>query len=275
MDSPPILAGVIGWPVEHSLSPKIHTAAAAAAGIDLLYTAIPVEVGHVGNAIARMREVGIRGYSVTMPHKEAVISELDELTTSAHALGAVNHITNTAGHLLGNNTDGDGFVLGLEHSGDSLVNGSTVGVLGSGGAARAIIEACYRHGAREVIVVARSEERGAVAAGLAHERGRLGDLDAFTECDIVVNATPLGMAETDGEGVVAFDVGALAENTTVVDIVYNPRETPLLAAARERGLSTVEGVTMLVGQAAEQFTAWTGHEAPLAEMFDAVLNESP
>lgn len=273
MDSPPLLAGVIGWPVNHSLSPKIHTAAAAAAGVDLLYTAIPVEPGQTADALDQMRTVGIRGYSVTMPHKEAVIADLDELTPAAEALGAVNHITNTAGHLVGNNTDGDGFIVGLEHASDQSVSGSTVGVLGSGGAARAIIEACYRHGAAEVIVVARSPERGAVAAALAHDRGRVANAEAFADCDIVVNATPLGMAGTNGEGIVAIDVESLASDATVVDIVYNPRVTPMLAAASERGLQTVEGVTMLVGQAAEQFRAWTGHVAPLSAMFAAVLDQ--
>lgn len=266
-----MLAGVIGWPVTHSLSPRIHTAAAHAAGVDLSYTAIPVEPGQTASALADMRARGIRGYSVTMPHKEAVISGLDELTPAAAALGAVNHITNTSGHLLGNNTDGDGFVLGFEHTSEKTIRDSVVGVVGSGGAARAIIEACYRHGAAEVLVVARSVERGTAAAALAEERGRLASAESLAHCDIVVNATPLGMAETDGYGIVPIDVDTLGRDTTVADIVYNPRETELLALARKRGLPTVEGVTMLVGQAAEQFTTWTGVEAPLSSMFDAVL----
>ncbi len=273
MGDGPMRAAVIGWPVAHSLSPRIHTAAAAAAGIDLVYTAQPVEPGHVLAALDTMRTEGIRGYSVTMPHKEAVIEGLDELTPAAAALGAVNHITNTNGHLVGNNTDGDGFILGLQHAGATVVDGRVIGVLGSGGAARAIIEACYRHGAGEVVVVARSTERGNTAAALAHERGRFAnsaDRSVFESCDIIVNATPLGMAGTAGEGVEAVDVASLSVGTTVVDIVYNPRRTPMLAAAQARGLPAVEGVTMLVGQAAEQFTAWTGHDAPLSAMFEAV-----
>ena len=120
------------------------------------------------------------------------------------------------------------------------------------------------------MVVARSAERAATAASLAQERGRVGSWDDLNTCDIVVNATPVGMAETPGENQLVVDVAQLGEQTTVVDIIYNPRDTPLLVAARNRGLATVEGVTMLVGQAAEQFSAWTGVQAPLEAMFEVV-----
>ncbi len=266
----PLVAGVIGWPVEHSLSPAIHQAAARAVGVELTYTAIAVEAGKTQQAIADMRQQSIRGFSVTMPHKEAVIAYLDEITPSAEVLGAVNHITNTNGHLVGNNTDGDGFVLGLHHSAGVTVAGLSIGVLGSGGAARAIIDACYRHDAREVVVVARSQERGSRAAGLAHDRGRRGDASALGGCDVVVNATPVGMADTETAGEMPIDVDVLAQSATVVDIVYNPIETPLLRACNDRGITTVGGLSMLVGQAAEQFTAWTGVQAPLDAMFEVV-----
>ena len=270
MASTPMLAGVIGWPVKHSLSPVIHTAAAKATGVDLIYTAIEVEPGHSLAALERMRDDNIRGYSVTMPHKEAVIDGLDELTPSAEALGAVNHITNTNGHLVGNNTDGDGFVLGYKHAGGSPIAGGVVCVLGSGGAARAIIEACYRHGAAEVVVIARSPERAVIAAQLAGDRGRVGTHDDLNSCDVLVNATPIGMAETAQAGELAADVSRLQAHATVADIVYNPAETPLLQAATQRGLQVVGGITMLVGQAAEQFTSWTSVVAPLDAMFAAV-----
>lgn len=269
-DNSPLVAGVIGWPVKHSMSPTIHTAAARAVGVSLTYSAIEVEPGATRSAIELMRRDNIRGYSVTMPHKEAVVEHLDELTPAAQVLGAVNHITNTDGHLVGNNTDGDGFVLGLRHASGQPVKGQSIGVVGSGGAARAIIDACYRFGASEVVVVARSHERGSQAAALAHGRGRCTDITALSECDIVVNATPVGMAETAYDGEIPFDIALVDRTATVVDIVYNPLETPLLSASRERGISTVGGLAMLVGQAAEQFTAWTGVPAPLDAMFDAV-----
>lgn len=261
---------MIGFPVEHSLSPRIHLAAARATGVDLAYEAIPVHPDEVADAIATMRSDDIRGYSVTMPHKESVIPFLDELTPAAAALGAVNHITNTDGWLVGNNTDGDGFVLGLLHSAATPVSDKTCGVIGSGGAARAIVDACGRHGAADVVVVARSAERAQTAASLAGEVGRVGSHDDLAGCDIVVNATPIGMAHTDGEGKLPCDVESLSSHAVVVDIVYNPLETPLLATARQAKMSAVNGVSMLVGQAGEQFSTWTGVPAPLAEMFEAV-----
>lgn len=263
-------AAVIGYPVAHSLSPRIHLAAAAAVGVDLDYTAVPVEPDGVAGAIEAMRTEEIRGYSVTMPLKEAVIPFLDELTDAAKGLGAVNHITNHNGRLVGNNTDGDGFVLGLAHQWGISVQSQTCGVLGSGGAARAIIDACSRHGAKEVRVAARSPERGQVAAALAGDRGRLVGIDDLSGCDVVVNATPIGMGASAADRDLPFAVDGLSPAAVVVDIVYNPLATPLVQQARERGLRAMNGVPMLVGQAAEQFSAWTATPAPLDAMFDAV-----
>ncbi len=266
----PLRAAVIGMPVEHSLSPRIHLAAAKAIGLKLRYDAVSVTPDRLGVAMAQMREQNIRGYSVTMPHKAEVMEHLDELTPAARALGAVNHITNTDGYLVGNNTDGDGFVLGLEHSAGVSVLEKSCAVVGSGGAARAIIDACARHRASRVCVLARSAERARSAAVLAGDRGEVGDVSVLGECDVVVNATPVGMAETDGAGLVPFDVAELRDDAVVVDIVYNPLKTPLLAAAQARGLHIVGGLAMLVGQAAEQFSTWTGHTAPLDAMFAAL-----
>ena len=262
------LAAVIGWPVEHSRSPAIHNAAATAAGVDLVYTAQPVAPGHGAAAASAMRTLGIRGLSVTMPHKADVMSALDEVTPVAKALGAVNHITNTDGHLVGNNTDGSGFLLGLAHDVDLDVNNMTVGVFGAGGAARSIIHACGAAGA-EVVVVARDKERAAQAAQVGNGNARVGSMDEFAAVDIAVNATPIGMAGSDSASHLAFDVGALGDGTVVVDIVYNPLDTPLLEAASKRGLSRVDGLSMLVGQAAAQFEAWTGVAAPMAVMREA------
>ena len=260
---------MIGWPVEHSRSPAIHNAAAKAAGVDLVYTALPVKPGDAAEAITAVRTLGLRGLSVTMPHKEAVIDSLDELTPVVKTLGAVNNVTNTDGHLVGNNTDGEGFRIGLEHHGVTLA-GAVVGVAGSGGAARAIIHACAEAGA-DVVVVARNSERAQIAAAVGGASARVGTSSDFAGVDIAVNATPLGMATNDPATVsaVPFDVSHLAAQAAVVDIVYNPLETALLAAARARDLKTVDGLAMLVGQAAAQFYGWTGVEAPFDVMVKA------
>lgn len=268
-----MLAAVIGWPVEHSRSPAIHNTAAAATGADLVYVALPVEPGNGAEAAASMRTLGIRGMSVTMPHKVEVLDAVDELTPVAQVLGAVNHITNHDGHLVGNNTDGAGFVAGLRHDAGLELAGKRVGVFGAGGAARAIIHGCVEAGA-DVIVVARNAERAEHAAAVAPAGASSGTISMFAESDVVVNATPVGMAGSASEQDTPFDVAALVDGCTVVDIVYTPLETPLLRAARARGLVAVDGLSMLVGQAAEQFSAWTGFEAPYEAMRNAARHRS-
>ena len=263
------LAAVIGWPVEHSRSPAIHNAAAQAVGADLVYAALAVEPGNAPDAIDAVRTLGIRGLSVTMPHKEAVIPALDEITPVARTLGAVNHVTNRNGHLVGNNTDGEGFLIGLSHHGVT-VDARTVAVVGSGGAARAIIHGCASAGA-EVIVLARNPDRAANAAAVGGSNARVGSAEDLATVDIAVNATPLGMATSDPKTLhtMPFDPAVLSAGSVVVDIVYNPLETALLAQARSLGLQGVDGLAMLVGQASAQFVAWTGLEAPFDVMMHA------
>ena len=272
------LAAVIGSPVEHSRSPAIHNAAAAATGADLSYVALPVAAGDGAAAVEAMRTLGIRGLSVTMPHKADVISAVDDLTPVAAALGAVNHLTNTNGHVVGNNTDGEGFVIGLEHQGVDL-SGRHVAVFGSGGAARAIVLGCALAGAT-VSVVARDPDRAAMAASVVAPAcgadssvasASVADASVWSHVDVAVNATPVGMASLqDSKPVeVPFGVDALGDSCVVVDIVYTPLETALLRAARERGLVAIDGLAMLAGQAAAQFEAWTGVRAPLDVMMAA------
>ena len=268
-----MLAGVIGWPVEHSRSPQIHQAAARATDVELDYTRFPVRPGDGARAARAMVPLGLRGLSVTMPHKEEVMAACDELSDSAKRLQAVNHLTNDDGVIVGNNTDGDGFVSGFEFVTGSAMSGRTVAVMGSGGAARAIIDGCSTAGAASIAVIARSDERAAIAAALSPVAAPAGH-DALGEVDIVVNATPVGMAHTDAEGKVALDVEVLRPAAVVVDIVYSPLETPLLVEARSRGLKTVDGLAMLAGQAAVQFSRWTGIAPPLDVLIEAATNLS-
>ena len=263
------LAAVIGWPVEHSRSPAIHNAAARAVGADLVYTALSVAPGAAPDAVAAVRTLGLRGLSVTMPHKEDVMVALDEITPVAEALGAVNHITNTNGYLVGNNTDGAGFLLGLAHHGVG-VDGLTVGVIGAGGAARAIIYACANAGAN-VVVIARNPDRALRAAAVGGANARVGSLEDLHSIDMAVNATPVGMAtnESATSPATPFDPKVLQRGSVVVDIVYNPLETTLLAQSRSCGLQCIDGLAMLVGQAAAQFEAWTGYDAPFGVMMEA------
>lgn len=268
-----MLAGVIGWPVEHSRSPAIHLAAAAATGVDLAYTRFAVAPGDGERAAAAMRPLGIRGLSVTMPHKEAVMGACDELTESAKRLGAVNHLTNSDGTIVGNNTDGDGFVLGFEHTTGRSLAGQTVAVFGSGGASRAIIDGCARAGVAKIHVIARSTDRAGIAAAVAPQVAVVSSFEVLAETDVAINATPVGMDQTAGAGKLAFSVETLRDDAAVVDIVYSPLETPLIFAARERKLVAVDGLAMLAGQASAQFATWTGREPPLDVLIRAAHND--
>lgn len=248
------LAAIIGSPVKHSLSPALHNAGFVATGVDWVYTAFEVAPGLAGAALDAMRVLGIAGLSVTMPHKEAVAELVDDLDPSAAALRSVNTVVPSFdGRLKGYSTDGAGFIASLaEHGVD--VAGRSVCVLGAGGAARAIVDAVMRAGASAITVVNRSAARADAAAAVGGSIARVGDAEAAAECDIVVNATSVGM----GNGDLPIDPALLRDSHVVADIVYHPRQTALLTAASQRGARAVDGLGMLVHQAVLQQQLWTG-----------------
>ena len=296
------VAGVIGDPVRHSLSPALHNAAFAALGLDWTYVAFEVPAGQGAEAVAAMRVLGIEGLSVTMPHKDAAAAACDELSPAAALLGAVNCVRRDGDRLIGENTDGAGFVRSLRTQAGVEPAGLRTVVLGAGGAARAVIVALAAEGAL-VTVVNRSPdaaqwaaelgasagrathaeaskgpgapERGATATGGAAAEASggpsgtvaVGGPEAVRDADVVVNATPLGMTEGDP---LPLDPALLSDSQIVADLIYRPERTPLLDAAAQAGAATLNGVGMLLYQAAEQFRMWTGHDAPVDAMADAV-----
>lgn len=257
------VAGVIGDPVGHSRSPEIHNAGYAALGLDWVFVAFPTPPGRGAAAVDAMRTLGIAGLSVTMPHKRDAAAACDELTPTAAALGVVNAVCNRDGTLVGDSTDGEGFLRALADQ--QIDPGATsVAVLGAGGAARAITHALGSAGAR-VTVVARRPEAAVAAAALAPGAGTadLDDLDEIVaRCDLLVNATPLGMRGED----VPVSTESLAAVRLVFDTVYGDAETPLIARAKSAGVMGVDGIGMLVHQAAVAFESFTGHGAPLDAM---------
>lgn len=260
------LAAVIGHPARHSLSPAIHNAAYREAGLDWLYVAFDVAPADLETTLRSVHALGLGGLSVTMPHKDRVAELVDEPSASVLLLAACNSVVPLAdGRLAGHNTDGDGLVDSLRHADIELV-GRRLVVLGAGGAGRSIVEALGRSGAAEVVVVNRSQERAAVAAALAGQIGRVGTLADIATADIIVNATSIGMG--DG-GEIPFDPDLLRRHHVVVDAVYKPLVTPLLASAAARGCVVQNGLGMLVFQAARQFHLFTGVEAPLHAMLEA------
>ena len=268
------IAGVIGDPVDHSLSPAIHNAAFAACDLDWAYLAFPVPEGAAGLAVGGMRSLGIEGLSVTMPHKAAVIGALDRLEDDAAALGAVNCIARDSSGLVGANTDGAGFLDALRLDEGFDPAGRRCLVVGAGGAGRAVARALGRAGA-QVLIANRSPERAARAVELAGRDSRVVGTGAAAEAELVVNATSLGMGvvvTTGGESEpLPVDPAHLGAGQLVVDLVYHPATTPLLAEARARGAAVANGLGMLIHQAAHAFRRWTGEDPPLEAMSAAAV----
>ena len=262
------VAGVIGDPVSHSLSPILHNAAFAALGLDWVSVPFPVVATKGAQALESMRTLGLAGLSVTTPHKDAVAQAADEVSDAVEALGAANCLVLLAnGRIRAENTDGDGFLRGLQADAGVTVQGRTVAVLGAGGAARAIVRACAVAGAARVSVVNRTAQRAEICARLAGPVGAVAGPADIGDADIVVNATTVGMGTDRG---LPCDPTLLHRGQTVVDIVYNPLETPWLAATRAAKIDSFNGLAMLVHQAAVAVGHWTGRPAPVEAMTSAL-----
>lgn len=265
------IAAVIGDPVEHSLSPALHAAAYQALGLDWHYLACTVRRGDAAQALAGARALGFVGLSVTMPHKEAVLRAADQRSPVAERLGAANTITFRAGIAVADSTDGEALLDDLADGGFDPA-GRICAVIGAGGAARAAVLALSSAGAREVLVVNRTASHAGAATALAGSRGRLAGEGDLAGCDLVVQATPLGMSGTGAESDErSASIGRLlGAGQVVVDMVYAPRETALLREAAARGARVRGGIGMLVHQAARQIRIWTGEQPPLDAMRAAV-----
>ncbi len=262
------LAAVIGSPVRHSLSPALHNAAFAAAGLDWRFLAFDVAPGRAADAIAAMRTLGIAGLAVTTPHKADVAAAVDEVDAAAAALRSVNTVLlRDDGSTFGASTDGEGFVDAVRAAGVDP-DGARVVVLGAGGAARSIVDALGRAGVADLAVVNRSEANAEAAAALA-PMGRIGSTDDIAGADLLVNATSVGMGNDD----LPLDDALLHAGLTVADIVYHPLHTSLLRAAAATGARCVDGLGMLVHQACRQQLLWTGHAPDPAEIRAAAMAE--
>ncbi len=262
------VVGVIGDPVAHSLSPLLHNTAFAEWGLDWVSVGFPVASGQAPTALSGARALGVRGLSVTMPHKEAVAAWVDRRSPLADRLGAVNCVIFGDQGALGDNTDGAGLVAALRRGGRFDPEGGRCLVVGGGGAARAVVAGLADAGAAEVVVVNRSASRAASAAALAGPVGRVGQPPDVAQCTLVVNATPLGM--DGGPSGWPLDPALLTRDHVVVDLVYQPTATPWLEAARARGATVANGLGMLVHQAALQLAAWTGLDPPVEAMWRSV-----
>jgi shikimate dehydrogenase len=252
-----MLAGVLGWPARHSLSPILHghwLRVHRLAGAVMPLAVRPEDFGRVVDALPRM---GFRGASVTVPHKEAAHALATSLDADAKMTGAVNLLVFDKGRVDGRNTDVPGFAASLDESlGEDAARKGPAVVLGAGGAARAIARALHAGGATEIRVMNRTRARAAALNTIAPVHTfDWGDTRALEGAALLVNATVLGMK---GQPALDIRLDSLPKSAAVADIVYTPLETPLLAAAKARGHRTVDGLGMLMHQAVPAFAAWFG-----------------
>ncbi len=279
------MVGLIGWPVEHSLSPAMHNAVFDALGLNWRYVPLPVPPGHVEAAVHGLAALGFRGANVTVPHKQAVRQMLNSVGPSAGQLGAVNTIVigrdeDGSARLRGHNTDATGFVGALREGGYEPEGGGRAVVVGAGGAARAVIFGLLWSGSGEIVALNRTPQRAEVLVSDLRDfsdRGfRLHALVLTAEtlvesaraADLLVNATTVGMWP-HAESSIWPESVPVPRHLTVFDLVYNPLETKLLRQTRESGAHSIDGLGMLVRQGAIAFEMWTGEPAPADVMRSA------
>ena len=272
------VCGVIGDPIEHTLSPIMHNAAFEALQIDYVFLALKVKPEEIENAIKGMLALSIHGLNVTMPHKNAVIKYLNEVDPTGKAIASVNTILNKDGRLLGFNTDGVGALNALQQNGVKL-RGKKVLLLGAGGAAKAIAYTLSQE-AEELVILNRSPKPALELADLLKQKFKKKvKADELTpdsvktnlaDADVLINATSVGMKPNDNQTPVAPKW--LKPDLAVMDIVYNPIETKLAKDAKAAGAKVVGGVEMLIFQGAASFAIWTACEAPVEVMRKAALN---
>lgn len=273
------LTGVFGDPVDDNPTGVVEEAAFAAKNLNYRYLTIKVLPEDLGKAMDSVKIFDMKGINLTMPHKIKVLPYLDELSPAAEIIGAVNTVIQKEGKLFGENTDGKGFVTALKNSGETL-DKKNVTILGAGGAARAIAVECALNGAAYINIINRSIEKGEELASLIQMKtdssakylNWKNNMAIPSDTDILINATSIGFSPnvTDKPDI---DYTAITPEMCVCDVIFNPAETIFLKTAAENGAKTITGLGMLVQQAALNFTLWTGVEAPVDVMEDALKKE--
>jgi shikimate dehydrogenase len=269
--------GLIGYPLGHSLSPKIHAVALKACGLQGDYSLFPIhpdDIQGLKDLLDRVRACEIQGLNVTIPHKQNIIPLLDELTVSAKAIGAVNTIYLRENKLTGDNTDAPGFLSDLKRfltTKTQTRGDSNVLILGAGGSARGVVYALLNDGWNVTVAARRIEQSQQLADSFTNYQLLITNYANLQHStfDLLVNTTPLGMSPNIDQTPLPANI-SLSPPTMVYDLVYNPRETKLVKDARAQGLSATTGIGMLIEQAALAFEIWTGCNPPREILFNAV-----
>ncbi len=271
------LVACLGQPVAENPTGAMQEAAFAALGLNWRYLTVEVSPDKLKDAILGVRAFGMQGINLTIPHKVAVIEHLDEIAPDAALIGAVNTVRREGGKLIGENTDGKGFLRGVRENGGLDPKGKRVVVLGAGGAARAIVAELALAGAGDLLVVNRSLPRGETMVSDLRSRTKAqirlepwqGTYVVPPNVDLLVNATSIGLYP-DIHSMPPVDLRDAHRDMLVCDVVFNPPDTLFLQAARERGMPTVDGLAMLVYQGVIGFELWTGQRAPQEVMMQAL-----
>jgi len=269
------MAAVVAKPIKHSISPLIHNMAFEKTGVNGVYLAWEVDEAELAETVANIRRYQMYGINLSMPYKEQVIAYLDQLSEEACLIGAVNTVVNREGTLIGYNTDGKGFFKSLP---SFKISGKRMVLLGAGGAAKAILAQAILDGVSQISIFVRSSsmektrpylEKIQNATGFRVDLFALEDIqelqDSITQADLLVNATSVGM---DGSSQPIPTSIVLPEKLLVADVIYQPFETPFLKWAKEQGNQSINGLGMLLYQAAEAFELWTGKEMPTDQIWE-------
>lgn len=270
------LLGVMGHPINHSFSPAIHNAALNDAGLDYAYLPLEVPKESLNNTLKWIKTLNFRGFNVTIPHKNAILPLLDEVTEEAKTVGAVNTVIRENGRLIGYNTDIVGFTAGLAEANFKAENKNAV-ILGAGGAARAVIAGLLKEKIKNIAIAARNTEKAEILAKNFDEGiicVNFADAEyknILTDADIVINTTPLGMYP-NVDAMPPIDFSIVKKDALIYDIIYTPEETKFLSEAKANGLKTQNGETMLVEQGAAAFRLWTGENPNVDLMKETLRN---
>jgi shikimate dehydrogenase len=275
------LLSVIGYPIAHSLSPVMHNAAIAALGVDYVYVPFAVKPEELATAVAGLRAIGVQGFNVTIPHKQAIMPLLAHVSDLAQAVGAVNTVWWTEDGWSGTNTDVEGFVAPLRAASQDWSQSNAV-VLGNGGAARAVVAGCAQLGFAQVQVVGRNPEKlqdfanswidSPISVDLTtHPWAELPNL--LPQAHLIVNTTPIGMApHSDASPLATADLRHLIPNAIAYDLIYTPRPTQFLQDAKAQGAVTIDGLEMLVQQGAVGLKQWLQQAVPVDVMRQSLLD---
>lgn len=275
------LIGLIGHPIKHTYSPFIHNVAIEMKKLNYIYLPFDVPQANLRNALRGVIALNIKGFNVTIPHKENIVEYLNEVSEEASIIGSVNTIVNDLGKLNGYNTDVDGILATLSPYKQDFM-GQDVSVVGAGGAARAVIYTLIRHfKPKKIYIINRTEQRAESLKNYFSAKMKFnsiktlelyppGLIKVFSGCSLVVNTTSVGMSPDSDDSITTLE-DSFVKGQIVFDLVYNPPQTKLLQLASSQGAITLDGIKMLVRQAAKSFELWTGEQIPVDELYNSLV----